>query len=95
MRPSRRNTATLSSQLGILSTKIIAPEPGLAHTHTIILLHHRDSSFFELATKIIETETSRGLSLPEIFPTVKWVFPSADMLHNESSEEYRSEWFDI
>ncbi|KAI9697872.1 MAG: hypothetical protein M1820_007659 [Bogoriella megaspora] len=73
--------------------KIIAPHS--AHTHTIILLHGRDSNASEFATDFLESEASDGQALPWIFPTLKWVFPTAMMRKSERFGIEMSQWFDM
>lgn len=65
------------------------------HTHTIILLHGRDSSAHEFAAEIFESQASDERTLPEIFPNVKWVFPTAEMLHSARFDCALSQWFDM
>jgi len=56
----------------------IVPATG-GYTHTIILLHGRDSVAEEFATKLFESQTADDRTLPKTFPSVKWVFPSSNM----------------
>src|SRR3954453_20909250 len=69
----------------------IGPTAGSSHTHTIILLHGRDSQAREFASEFFECEaTCTGpesadddRTLPALFPTIRWVFPQAGALRSE------------
>lgn len=65
------------------------------HTHTIILLHGRDSTASEFANEFFESQASDGRTLPEIFPTVKWVFLTSKMRKSARFGVEMSQWFDI
>lgn len=69
--------------------------PTAEHTHTIILLHGRNSTAADFKPDFFESESSDGRTLPEIFPGVKWVFPSADPLWSQQHRRYTSQWFDM
>ncbi|KAK8051588.1 hypothetical protein PG993_002973 [Apiospora rasikravindrae] len=85
----------------------MSPEPKVfgpngAHTHTVIFLHGRDSSCDEFAAEFFESETSPGgpdekpHTLLELFPTVRWVFPGAPVLHSARFGGIEmSQWFDM
>lgn len=52
-------------------------DPSDTHTHTIIFLHGRGSTPSQLAAALTrETPDSRGRSLVQALPTVRWVFPA-------------------
>ncbi|KAK4076769.1 uncharacterized protein Triagg1_4372 [Trichoderma aggressivum f. europaeum] len=71
-------------------------DPLTGHTHTIILLHGRDSEAGEFATEFFECEaTGTEQTLPNLFPTVRWVFPQANLLHSERFGIKMSQWFDM
>jgi predicted esterase len=72
----------------------IAPR-GVEHTHTIIFLHGRDSTAAEFAPESIESQASDDRTLPEIFPTIKWVFPSSKLRRSERFNTEMSQWFDM
>ena len=65
------------------------------HTHTIILLHGRQSTASEFASEFFESQASDDRTLPEVFPTVKWVFPNSGLGHSTRSNTEQSQWFDI
>ncbi|RDW87388.1 hypothetical protein BP5796_03082 [Coleophoma crateriformis] len=90
------------------ATTIISPL-GL-HTHTVIFLHGREDFGEDLAQYFFHSKASDGNSLAEIFPSIKWVFPTAklrysaqrDFEFSKSSfaevlkgEEVISQWFDV
>ena len=78
------------------------PLSGYPHTHTIILLHGRGSSGAEFATEFFESEASASPGTPQarkdllhLFPTVRWVFPSAPERISERFSELMPQWFDM
>lgn len=80
-------------------THIIPPREGHQHTHTIIFLHGRDSTNDEFASEIFESEASEPAeqprTLPDLFPTVRWVFPAAPVLRSARFDTDLSQWFDM
>ncbi|KAK8105708.1 phospholipase/Carboxylesterase [Apiospora kogelbergensis] len=84
-----------------LESKVVGPTG--PHTHTVIFLHGRDSGCAEFADEFFESETSPGEgpdqtpdTLSELFPTVKWVFPSAPVLRSARFDGAEmSQWFDM
>ncbi|KAK7982144.1 lysophospholipase II [Apiospora saccharicola] len=80
-------------------TKVFGPTG--AHTHTVIFLHGRDSSCAEFADELFESETSgegpgqKPQTLPELFPTVKWIFPGAPVTRSARFDADMSQWFDM
>ena len=74
-------------------THIVAPRRD--HTHTIILLHGRDSIASEFASEFFESQASDDRTLPEIFPTTRWVFPTSKIRNSARFEAPMSQWFDI
>ncbi|PNP56723.1 hypothetical protein THARTR1_03419 [Trichoderma harzianum] len=78
----------------VASPFVVGPISG--HTHTIILLHGRDSEAQEFASEFFECEaTETKQTLPNLFPTVRWVFPQANLLHSERFGIKMSQWFDM
>ncbi|TVY15033.1 Acyl-protein thioesterase 1 [Lachnellula arida] len=69
--------------------------PTQEHTHTIILLHGRDSTASEFASEFFESQASDDRTLPEIFPTFKWVFPAAKPRMSARFQVEMSQWFDM
>jgi lysophospholipase-2 len=76
-------------------TRLHVKLPSEKHTHTIILLHGRDSTAAEFAVDFLESQASNGLTLPEIFPTFKWVFPASKLRTSARFQVEMSQWFDI
>ncbi|KAL7948364.1 hypothetical protein V8C42DRAFT_362914 [Trichoderma barbatum] len=75
---------------------VVGPVAG--HTHTVILLHGRDSEAQEFASEFFECEATGpeiDLTLPNLFPTVRWVFPQAKCLRSERFGSEISQWFDM
>lgn len=75
------------------------PAKGHDHTHTVILLHGRDSDYREFAADLFESEASEPAdqprTLPDLFPSVRWVFPEAPMLRSLRFHCDMSQWFDM
>lgn len=76
-----------------LARSIIAPET--EHTHTVIFLHGRGSTAQDLAEGLFMLKSSSGRSLCESFPSVRWVFPQAELLYCEENGQDWSQWFDV
>jgi len=72
---------------------IVAPRGD--HTQTIILLHGRDSIASEFAEEFFESQASDDRTLPEIFPTTRWVFPTSKIRNSARFEAPMSQWFDM
>ncbi|KAK0652396.1 Alpha/Beta hydrolase protein [Cercophora newfieldiana] len=71
-----------------------------AHTHTVILLHGRDSTANEFSSELFESEasgpTDADRTLPALFPNIRWVFPRATLLRCERFDNIEmSQWFDM
>jgi predicted esterase len=75
------------------STEII--EPTERHMYSVILLHDRDSNAAEFKGLFSSLKVSSGRYIHEIFPGIRWVFPSACTLYNQRTDTYRSQWFDM
>lgn len=69
--------------------------PSNRHTHTVILLHGRDSTASEFASEFFESQASDDLILPETFPFIRWVFPSSKLRNSTRFETTLSQWFDM
>ncbi|KAI1369600.1 lysophospholipase II [Xylaria arbuscula] len=73
--------------------------PKAAHTQTVIFLHGRDSNCREFADELFESEASEPANqprtLPDLFPGIRWVFPSAPTLQSERFGTDMSQWFDM
>lgn len=66
-----------------------------AHTHTVILLHGRDSIASEFADEFFESQASDDRTLQEIFPNIKWVFPASGLRTSARFGCDMSQWFDM
>jgi lysophospholipase-2 len=89
------------------STTIVNPL-GAGHTHTFIFLHGRED-FGEYMAELLSDKSSDGRTLPEKFPTMRWVFPTAKIRFSArrkeelcissfpslESEQFISQWFDV
>ena len=80
------------------------------HTHTVIFLHGRDDFGSDLAQYFFDSKASDGRSLAEIYPSARWVFPTAKLRYSAQrdfefsnssfaealkGEEIISQWFDV
>ncbi|OXV09781.1 hypothetical protein Egran_02455 [Elaphomyces granulatus] len=77
---------------------VIIPPRGPNHTHTLILLHGRGDNGLNFGPAFLCTPLPRrhGKLLPQRFPTVKFVFPSAAQCRSISPwRSSISQWFDI
>lgn len=75
--------------------KCITIEHTKQHTHTIILLHGRDSNASDFKTDFFESQASDDRYLTDIFPSIKWVLPQSKQLYSARFEQDLSQWFDI
>ncbi|RVD87296.1 uncharacterized protein DFL_001537 [Arthrobotrys flagrans] len=86
---------------GPLSTTTEYPEPFIinpttSHTHTIILLHGRGSNGLKFGTEFTTSNTSTGETLQRIFPSTKWIFPTAKKRRAVLFKRMPiNQWFDI
>lgn len=91
------------------ATTIIAPRAE-SHTHTVIFLHGREDFGSDLAQYFFDSKSSDGRSLADIYPSVRWVFPTATLRYSAQrdfefsnssfaealkGEEIISQWFDV
>lgn len=80
---------------------IVSPKEGQIHTHTVIFLHGRDSTNEEFAKELFESEASvswapgQPRTLPDLLPSIKWVYPAAPILPCARFNMNMSQWFDI
>jgi predicted esterase len=89
------------------STTIVNPS-GAGHTHTVIFLHGRED-FGEYMAEFLNDKSSDSRTLPEKFPTMRWVFPTAKIRFSArrkeelcissfpslEGEQFISQWFDV
>ena len=69
--------------------------PNAPHTHTVILLHGRDSEAEEFASEFFESQGTDDRTLAQMFPTIKWVFPRSKTRQSARFETALCQWFDI
>ncbi|KAK0623695.1 Alpha/Beta hydrolase protein [Immersiella caudata] len=78
-----------------LKCKIINPQPGAGHTHTVIFLHGRGDTASAFAASIAITTDSQNCALPELFPSIRWVFPESERRPlARFPKEQMNQWFD-
>jgi predicted esterase len=90
-------------------TTVINPL-GPKHTHTVIFLHGREDFGEDLAQYFFDSKSSGGMSMADLFPSVRWVFPTAKLRYSArrdfefsnssfaealKGEEIISQWFDV
>ncbi|TVY54647.1 Acyl-protein thioesterase 1 [Lachnellula cervina] len=88
---------------------IIAPSAP-THTHTVIFLHGREDYGCDLAKYFFDSKASDDRTLADIFPSIRWVFPTAKLRYSAQrdfefsrssfaqalkGEEIISQWFDV
>lgn len=76
-----------------LGRSVVPPET--EHTHTIIWLHGRGSTAQETAENLFLLRDTSRRTLSEVFPSVRWVFPQAELLYCERDDQDWSQWFDV
>lgn len=79
--------------------RIVDPQQGQPHTHTVIFLHGRGDNARDFM-RCIQYNTwcnSQRKNPIEIFPTFRWVFPTAGDKPCEApgNPRYMSQWFDL
>jgi predicted esterase len=69
--------------------------PSIAHTHSVILLHGRGSNATRFGLEFLGSKTSSGKSLQELFPFVKFIFPTAKKRRSTVLKRVMiHQWFD-
>ncbi|KAI9824192.1 MAG: hypothetical protein M1819_000904 [Sarea resinae] len=69
--------------------------PAGPHTHTIILLHGRGSNAERFGLELLKSRTSGGRTLPELFPGLKFIFPTAKKRRSTVLKRVPiNQWFD-
>lgn len=69
--------------------------PTAPHTHTIILLHGRGSNAERFGLELLNAATAAGNTLAELFPAVKFVFPTAKKRRSTILKRVPiNQWFD-
>ncbi|KAI0100299.1 acyl-protein thioesterase [Nemania sp. FL0031] len=76
------------------SPYIVEPKAA-AHTHTIILLHELDANGERWGRELLAQErTGRG-KLPDLLPSARFVFPTAQLRRVSAFRRRHKAWFDI
>jgi predicted esterase len=84
-------------------SKIVEPQAGHKHTHTLILLHGRGSTADEFAEDLLESRLTlkhgngsddAHQTLQKCLPTWRLVFPSSKDLYSDTFKEEFPQWFD-
>ncbi|KIW16434.1 hypothetical protein PV08_06486 [Exophiala spinifera] len=69
--------------------------PSATHTFSIILLHGRGSNGPRFGLEFLESRTSGGQTLQELFPSVKFIFPTAKKRRSTVLKRVKiNQWFD-
>ena len=76
-----------------LPSTIIAPP--VPPTHTVIFLHGRGGKAHDFAASLTYSRDSHNRTLPEAFPSFRWVFPQAPMRRCASLPDTWPQWFDV
>ncbi|KAI1775338.1 alpha/beta-hydrolase [Hypoxylon cercidicola] len=69
--------------------------PSVPHTHTVVFLHGRGDNARNFAAALALSRDSRGRSLFDGFPSLRWVFPQAPTRRCASVPETWPQWFDV
>ncbi|CAN8105404.1 unnamed protein product [Discula destructiva] len=84
---------------GIRMCEELSPKPGQLHTHTVVFLHGRGDTAANFKQGITHNTwaDSSARSPIDMFPTFRWVFPTAGMkpCARPGSPPSMSQWFDI
>ncbi|KAI1454618.1 alpha/beta-hydrolase [Annulohypoxylon moriforme] len=79
-----------------LGCSVVAPLAPHKHTHTVVFLHGRGDTSQNMADALLRwTRDSRGRTLIDEFPSVRWVFPQAEESLVETTGDFWHQWFDI
>ena len=74
----------------------IIVQPSTSHTHTVVFLHGRADTALGFSRSLQYSLDSHKRTLVEIFPSFRWVFPSARIQPCAAFPKDRlSQWFDI
>lgn len=78
------------------TTPLCVVRPLSSHQATVVFLHGRGSSGEEFRDQFVESaQGSDGRTLPQRFPGIKWVLPSAPERFSTVFQMEISEWFDV
>ena len=69
--------------------------PSTEHTHSVILLHGRGSNATRFGLALLDSKTSSDKSLQQLFPSVKFIFPTAKKRRSTALKRVKiNQWFD-
>jgi lysophospholipase-2 len=69
--------------------------PTVKHTHTLVFLHGKGSSASEFQSDLLESQDSANRYLSDIFPSLRVVFPEAELRMSMRFREEERSWFDM
>ncbi|KAJ9655735.1 hypothetical protein H2198_005441 [Neophaeococcomyces mojaviensis] len=70
--------------------------PAATHTHTVIFLHGRGDTARNFSASLVFSQDTKHRTLQQIFPSVRWVFPQAEMRSCAIDHgDLWSQWFDV
>ncbi|TVY25260.1 Acyl-protein thioesterase [Lachnellula hyalina] len=79
-----------------MDVPLITISPSAPHTHTVVFLHGRGDTAKNFASSLQYSTDSHNRTLPEIFPSFRWVFPQAEIRQCVAFPGDKiSQWFDI
>lgn len=78
-----------------MNMPIVSVDPSSQHTHTVVFLHGRGDNALEFEQSLGHSCDSRGRTLPDAFPSFRWVFPQAPTRKCASSPNVWPQWFDV
>ncbi|KAI1100429.1 alpha/beta-hydrolase [Jackrogersella minutella] len=79
-----------------LGCSVVAPLAPHKHTHTVVFLHGRGDTSQNIADALLRwSRDSRGRTLIDEFPGVRWVFPQAEPMPVETTGDVWPQWFDV
>ncbi|PQE16315.1 phospholipase carboxylesterase protein [Rutstroemia sp. NJR-2017a WRK4] len=78
----------------ITDIHVVAPKE--THRYTMIFFHGRDDDPAQFRESVLESETSAPKrELPDLFPSMKWVFPASRTRESVRFKETMVQWFDM
>jgi predicted esterase len=70
--------------------------PSAPHTHTVVFLHGRGDNARKFAQSLLYSRDTHNRTLPEIFPSFRWVFPQAELRECAAFPgDKMFQWFDV
>lgn len=79
-----------------MDTSLTIIAPTIFHTHTVLFLHGQGDTAPNCAATLQSSKDSKNRSLPDAFPSFRWVFPQSELQECAASPGDRiPQWFDI